>query len=74
MPKPLKYAYLGKGETLPIIISADLSVEEEERLLEVVNEHKSAIAWTLADIQGINPSYCMHRILMEDDCKPSVEH
>ena len=74
LPSHLKYAYLGEGETLPIIISADLSIEEEEQLLEVVNEHKSAIAWTLADIQGINPSYCMHRILMEDDCKPSVEH
>ena len=26
--------------------------------------------WTLADIVGISPSMCMHRILLEEDSKP----
>ena len=32
-----------------------------------------AIGWSLADIKGIRPSMCMHRILLEDNSKPSVE-
>ena len=32
-------------------------------------KHKKEIGWTLADIPGINPSTCMHRILLEDRAK-----
>ena len=32
------------------------------------------MGWTLADIKGISSSLCSHRILMEADHKPSVEH
>ena len=34
-------------------------------------EHRTAIGWTIADIKGISPSLCMHRILLEDNAKPS---
>nr|GFB55893.1 reverse transcriptase domain-containing protein [Tanacetum cinerariifolium] len=33
-----------------------------------------ANAWTLSDIKGINPEFCTHKILMEDDFEPSVLH
>ncbi|XP_057799390.1 uncharacterized protein LOC131015119 [Salvia miltiorrhiza] len=33
--------------------------------------HKSTIGWTIADIKGISPSTCMHRILLEPNSKPS---
>ena len=36
-------------------------------------EHKEAIGWSLADIKGIRPSMCMHKILLKDDNKPLVE-
>ena len=39
----------------------------------MLRKHKHAIAWKLMDIKGINPSFCMHKILMEDDFKPSVQ-
>ena len=29
-----------------------------------------AIGWTLADILGISPSTCMHRIQLEEGVKP----
>ncbi|XP_021834473.1 uncharacterized protein LOC110774242, partial [Prunus avium] len=74
LPPHLRYAYLGNSETLPVIIAANLSKLEEEKLLRVLREHKMAIGWTIADIKGISPSMCMHRILMEDNFKPSVEH
>ncbi|PIN24585.1 hypothetical protein CDL12_02683 [Handroanthus impetiginosus] len=63
LPNHLRYAYLGEYDTLPIIISSSLSDVD----------HKSAIGWTITDIKGISPSFCMHKILLEDDQKPSVE-
>ena len=36
-------------------------------------DHKTAIRWTIANIKGISPSMCMHRILLEDSSKPSRE-
>lgn len=71
LPNNLKYTYLGANETLPVIIAAGLSSHEEESLIKVLKEHKTAIGWTIADIKGISPSMCMHRILMEEDSKPS---
>ena len=35
--------------------------------------HKSAIGWSLADINGIRPSMCMHRILLEEDSKAATK-
>ena len=73
LPSHLRYAYLGESSTLPIIISADLTVVEEKKLLRVLRDHKDAIGWSLADLKGIRPSMCMHEILLEDGHKPSVE-
>nr|GFA22179.1 reverse transcriptase domain-containing protein [Tanacetum cinerariifolium] len=33
-----------------------------------------AIAWKLSDIKGINPEFCTHKILMEEDFEPAVQH
>ena len=73
LPNHLKYAYLGVASTLPVIISASLTELEEEKLLRVLRDHKHALGWSLADLKGIRPSMCMHRILLEDGHKPSVE-
>ena len=32
-----------------------------------------AIGWQIFDIRGISPFYCMHKILMEDGFKPTIE-
>ncbi|XP_071902737.1 uncharacterized protein [Coffea arabica] len=47
--------------------------EECTKLLRVLRKRKKAIGWTISDIKGISPSICMHRILLEDNCKPVVE-
>ncbi|XP_031116495.1 uncharacterized protein LOC116020153 [Ipomoea triloba] len=73
LPDHLKYAFLGDGETLPVLISNKLSTLEEEKLVRALREYKEAIGWTIADIKGLSPSTCMHRILLEDDCKPSKQ-
>ncbi|CAN6567563.1 unnamed protein product [Malus baccata var. baccata] len=50
-----------------------LTAQEEDKLIRVLKEHKSAIGWTLADIKSISPTTCMHRILLEEGAKPSRE-
>jgi hypothetical protein len=64
----LKYAYLGDNETLPII-AVEFSFREEDKLLRILREHKTVIGWTIADIKGISPSKCMHKILLEDEAR-----
>ena len=73
LPNHLRYAYLGEESTLPVIISSSVSNMEEEKLLKILKVHKEAIGWSLADIKGIKPSMCMHRILLEEDSKPTVD-
>ena len=72
--KTLRYAFLGSNLTYPAIISASLTVLEEEKLLRVLRKHKSALGWSIFDIKGISPSIVMHKILMEESYTPSVEH
>nr|XP_016512952.1 PREDICTED: uncharacterized protein LOC107829993 [Nicotiana tabacum] len=45
-----------------------------EQLLEVLKEHRQAIGWTIADIRGIPAGICEHKIQLESETKPSVEH
>ncbi|XP_075473912.1 uncharacterized protein LOC142504961 [Primulina tabacum] len=73
LPPHLKYVYLGGNNKLLVIISSDLTDLMEGKLLKVLKVHKSAFAWKVADIKGINPSVCMHKILMEDKYSPLVQ-
>ena len=73
LPGTLEYAFLEGEYELPVIIASDLSCEDKRKLMEVLKAHKRAIAWKISDIKGINPSYCTHKILMEDDFKPVVQ-
>nr|GEW02218.1 DNA-directed DNA polymerase [Tanacetum cinerariifolium] len=59
---------------LPVIISKELKDEEKSALLKVLKSHKQAIAWKISDMKGIDPHFCTHKILMEDDLKPTVQH
>ncbi|XP_021994444.1 uncharacterized protein LOC110891080 [Helianthus annuus] len=74
LPPHLEYAFLDEECHLPVIISASLTKEEKRQLLEVLKLHKKAMAWKIMDIKGINPSLCTHKILMEDNYKPSAQH
>ena len=71
LPSHLKYAFLRVEETFLVIISSSLELDQENKLLEILRTHKIAIGWTIADIKGINPLICTHRIHLEEDVKPS---
>ncbi|KAL0342546.1 UNVERIFIED_CONTAM: hypothetical protein Scaly_1917200 [Sesamum calycinum] len=62
---------LGENYTRPV--TSNLSALEEEKLIRVLREFHEAIGWTIADIKGLSPSTCMHRILLEEGAKPSRE-
>nr|GEV11411.1 reverse transcriptase domain-containing protein [Tanacetum cinerariifolium] len=74
LPSHLEYAFLEGDDKFPVIIAKDLSVEERTALITVLNSHKRAIAWKLSDIKGIDPEFCTHKILMEEDFEPAVQH
>nr|GFA55055.1 reverse transcriptase domain-containing protein [Tanacetum cinerariifolium] len=74
LPPHLEYAFLEGDDKLSVIIVKDLNVEEKTALITVLKSHKRAIAWKLSDIKGINPEFCTHKILMEEDFKPTVQH
>ncbi|KAL4315591.1 hypothetical protein AHAS_Ahas15G0200400 [Arachis hypogaea] len=73
LPPSLKYAFLGEGDTFPVIISSALNSQEEKALLQVLRTHKTALGWSISDLKGISPARCMHKILLEDDAKPVVQ-
>ncbi|GJZ30347.1 reverse transcriptase domain-containing protein [Tanacetum coccineum] len=74
LPPHLEYAFLEDNNKLPVIIAKDLSVDEKTALIKVLKSRKRAIAWKLSDIKGINPEFCSHKILMEEDYEPAVQH
>ena len=74
LPSHLKYAYLELPKSKPVIISARLSDAEEQKLLKILKNYQESIAWSIDELKGINPSICMHKIMLEENAKPYVEH
>nr|GEY84179.1 reverse transcriptase domain-containing protein [Tanacetum cinerariifolium] len=74
LPPHLEYVFLEGGDKFPVIITKDLSVVEKTALITVLKSHKRAIAWKLSDIKGIDPEFCTHKILIEEDFEPTVQH
>jgi len=70
LPNSPKYVFLGPKETLPVIISSLLFGDQEKELIHILSDHKGAIGWSVADLKGISPTICVHRIHLEDDAKP----
>ncbi|GKE38044.1 reverse transcriptase domain-containing protein, partial [Tanacetum coccineum] len=49
--------YHNGDDQLPVVISSALFALEKIKLLEVLRNHKGAIAWSIADIKGIDSSF-----------------
>nr|GFB49946.1 reverse transcriptase domain-containing protein [Tanacetum cinerariifolium] len=73
LPPHLEYAFLGNNGEWPVIIAKDLSSNEKTDLLNVFKTQKKAIAWKLTDIKGIDPEFCSHKILLEEEHSPKVQ-
>nr|GEZ02597.1 DNA-directed DNA polymerase [Tanacetum cinerariifolium] len=73
LPPHLEYAFLGENNKWPVIITKDLSINENSALIDVLKSRKKAIAWKLTDIRGIDHEFYSHKILLEDDFSPKVQ-
>nr|GFB13683.1 reverse transcriptase domain-containing protein [Tanacetum cinerariifolium] len=73
LPPHLEYAFLGDNGKWPVIIAKDLSSNEKNNLINVLKTQKKAIAWKLTNIKGIDPEFCSHKILLEEDYSPKVQ-
>ena len=72
LPGHLRYEFLGNGNTLPIIIVADLGEQQVEALISVLQRDKRAIGWTIADIFGLLLGICTHKIQLKEDYTPTI--
>jgi hypothetical protein len=74
LPKGLRYDFFGLDKTYLVIVSDKLSPEENEKLLNLLNKHRNVIGYSINDLKGLSLAFCTHRIPMEDQCKPIVDH
>ncbi|GJU21261.1 reverse transcriptase domain-containing protein [Tanacetum coccineum] len=74
LPSHLEYAFFEGNGKLPVIIAKNLKDEDKTALIKVLKSHKHAIAWKISDIKGIDPQFCTHKILMEENAKPAVQN
>ena len=74
LPRHLKYDFLEPEKEKHVIISTALTDLEEQKLLEIPRKYKEVIAWSIEDLKGISPFIYMHKILLEDNAKTSIEH
>ena len=42
--------------------------------METLKKHCASIGYTLDDLKGISPTFCKHKIKLEKDAKPVVDH
>ncbi|GJW65777.1 hypothetical protein Tco_0117661 [Tanacetum coccineum] len=73
LPPHLGLRIFEGDDNLPVIIAKDLKDEEKAALIKVLKSHKRAIAWKLSDIKGVDPEFCTHKILMEEDYAPTFQ-
>ena len=52
LPPHLKYEFLGKGDTLPVIIASDLDDKQVQSLLKVQKRFKRAMGGLLQTLLG----------------------
>ncbi|GKF60365.1 hypothetical protein Tco_0177151, partial [Tanacetum coccineum] len=74
LPSHLEYAFPEGDDKLPFIIAKNLKDKDKTALIKVLKSHKHAIAWNISNIKGIDPQFCTHKILMEENVKPVVQH
>ena len=60
LPSGLRYAFLNSDVESPVIISDKLSEEETNKLVAVLEKHRSVLGYTLQDLKGIRPALCTH--------------
>ena len=53
LPVNLKYAYLEEDEKCPVVVSSNLTSDQEDSLLGVLRKCKKAIGWQISALKGL---------------------
>jgi len=69
LPDSLKCMFLGPKDTLLVIISSLLPCDQGKELIYVLSDHKGVIGRSVADLKGMSPLTCMHKIHLEHNAK-----
>ncbi|XP_074277439.1 uncharacterized protein LOC141601075 [Silene latifolia] len=70
LPSHLKYMFLDDSEQYPIIVNAKLDDNQLSPLLVVLKKNRKTLGYSLADLKGMIPDICMHRIELKEGHKP----
>nr|GFB13911.1 retrovirus-related Pol polyprotein from transposon 17.6 [Tanacetum cinerariifolium] len=73
LPPHIEYAFLGDNGKWLVIIAKDLSSNKKTALINVLKTRKKTISWKLTDIKSIDPEFCSHKILLEEDYSLKVQ-
>ena len=63
-----KVVQIELGKTLNI--NANLTPDQETKLIQLLRKYQEAFAWDYPDMKGIDPQLCTHRIYIEKDARP----
>jgi hypothetical protein len=70
-PSTLKEVNLNTSETpQTMLISKDLKPALKSQLINLVRQYKDVFAWTLEDMQGLDPKFYQHTINLAKDAVP----
>lgn len=62
LPHDLRYMFMGRNDTLSVIIAVDFNAQQVECSVAVFKRFKRSTGWTNADIIGISLGICSHNI------------
>lgn len=74
LTKNLRYEYLDEELNHLVIVNAYLNSDETNELLDVLRKYPTTLGYSISDLKGITQYVCMHRIMLEEDSKPSRDH
>ena len=73
LPESLSYLFLDETKRYPVIVNSNLDITQLEKLKTLLMRYKTAIGWSFKDLKGISHAFCMHKIILEEDAKPTRE-
>ena len=59
---------MSKGHKLHV--NPKLTSTQMDQLKELLQNHEKAFSWDYGDIKGLSPTFCTHRIYINDGCLP----
>jgi len=54
-------------------VGGDLSLEQEQQLVQVLKKNLSSFAWSVTDMTGIDPIFLCHKLNINPSAKPKVQ-